>query len=137
MLNQGSILKDGIPYLVEKSQSMLPFWDGLNSGELKTTICEKCSTIHFPPSPTLCPVCFGLKMNWMSLPLEGIISTWTNVLAPPEGFSGSYILASVIVDKLEKPILGRYQGENPNIGDRVKIAFEKVGDQSVVVFESM
>ncbi len=107
----------------------------MNNGELKTTKCEKCEAIHYPPSPKLCPSCFGFSMTWINLPLEGTVSTWTNVLAPPAGFSGSYYLVSVILDKLEKPIVGRFQGNQPNIGDRVKISFEKVGEQSVYIFK--
>ncbi|MHA2249343.1 MAG: Zn-ribbon domain-containing OB-fold protein [Candidatus Kariarchaeaceae archaeon] len=131
-----TIFKDGLPYLVEKSISMSPFWEGLNSKELKSTKCTKCNTIHFPPSPKLCPICFNFSMEWINLPLEGTISTWTNVLAPPEGFLSSYYLISVIIDTLGKPILGRYLGEKPKIGDRVLLDFEDVSGQSVWIFKN-
>ncbi|MHA2097439.1 MAG: Zn-ribbon domain-containing OB-fold protein [Candidatus Kariarchaeaceae archaeon] len=129
------LLKDGIPYHIDKSITMKTYWDGLNENKLMTTSCEKCSVIHFPPAPQLCTNCFGTNMIWRELPLSGTISTWTRVTAPPEGFFGEYMLASVIVDELDKAILGRYVGENPTIGKRVKISFEAVNDQHVLIFE--
>jgi len=57
------------------------------------------------------------------------------VTAPPEGFFGEYVLASVVIDELDKAILGRYLGENPAIGKRVKVSFETVKDQHVLIFE--
>ncbi len=129
------LLKNGLPYLIEKSVTMKPYWDGLNDKKFMTTICEKCSTIHFPPTPQLCTNCFGTKINWVELPLLGTISTYTKVTAPPEGFYGEYILASVIVDKLGKAILGRFIEDNPKIGDRVEISFEKVQDQNLLIFK--
>lgn len=114
---------------------MMPFWDGLNDKKLMTTKCQKCSTLHFPPTPQLCTNCFGLNMSWTELPLTGTISTWTKVTAPPEGFFGEYILASVVVDELDKAILGRYIGENPETGKKVKISFELVKDQNLLIFE--
>jgi len=74
-------------------------------------------------------------MEWIELPLEGTVTTFTNVTAPPIGFNGSYILTSVRVDTLEKPILGRFIGDELNIGDRVKISFENINDQAVIVFK--
>lgn len=129
------ILKDGIPYHIDKSETMKPFWEGLNENKFMTTTCEKCSTIHFPPTPQLCTNCFGTKINWIELPLSGTISTWTKVTVPPEGFFGEYFLASVIVDKLDKAILGRFVDENPKIGDRVEITFENVIDQNLLIFK--
>ncbi|NHJ31725.1 MAG: hypothetical protein FK732_02575 [Asgard group archaeon] len=130
-----TIFKNGLPYLVEKSTSMTPFWEGLNNKEIKTTKCSKCSTVHFPPSPKLCPICFNFNMEWISLPLDGTISTWTNILAPPEGFTGPYYLISVVIDTLGKAILGRYIGNEPKIGDRVSADFEDVDGQSIWIFK--
>jgi uncharacterized OB-fold protein len=129
------LLKDGIPYHIEKSTTMKPYWDGLNENKLMTTSCEKCGVIHFPPTPQLCTNCFGTKIKWKALPLSGTISTWTRVTAPPEGFFGEYNLASVIVDELDKAILGRFVGQDPAIGKRVKITFELINDQHILIFE--
>ena len=125
-MSDQKVLKDGIPYRIEKSEKSAPFWQGLNEGKLMTTKCKKCSTLHFPPSPILCTSCFNTDMDWISLPLEGTITTFTVVAVPPEGFSQSYTLTSVKVDQLDKIILGRYIGERPQIGDRVKIEFEDI-----------
>ena len=124
-----------IPYKIEKSEGMNPFWEGLNNNELKTTECTKCSSLHYPPSPVLCPKCFGTEMIWKTLPSTGTVTTFTHVTAPPAGFHKPYFLASVKIDELDKSILGRIYGDNITIGDRVKLLFEKIGDQSVFVFQ--
>lgn len=129
------VLKEGLPYKIEHSEKSNPFWSGLNEGKLRTTECVKCQSIHFPPSPILCPHCFGTTMKWIELPLEGTVITYTLVTAPPIGFSGNYFLASVQVDKLGKQILGRFDGDKINIGDRVKIDFEQIGEQALLVFK--
>ncbi|MHA2091806.1 MAG: Zn-ribbon domain-containing OB-fold protein [Candidatus Kariarchaeaceae archaeon] len=131
----GSVLSEGIPYIVEKSVSMNPYWEGLNNGELKSTQCDKCQTIHYPPSPKLCTSCFGFSMSWINLPLEGTVLSHTKVLAPPEGFSGTYLLVTARLDKLDKTIIGRFSGDQIAVDDRVRIGFERVGDQSVLVFQ--
>ena len=129
-----TVLKNGLPYYVEKSESMKPYWEGLNKDKFMTTQCNSCHTIHFPPTPKLCPKCFGMEMSWVELPLTGTVESHTLVNAPPEGFIGSYYLASVIVDKLDKMILGRFIGDSIEIGDRVKINFEHLPDQSIIIF---
>lgn len=133
-MSDQKVLKDGIPYRIEKSEKSAPFWQGLNEGKLMTTKCKRCSTLHFPPSPILCTSCFNTEVEWISLPLEGTITTYTAVSIPPDGFSQSYTLVSVRVDQLDKVILGRFIGENPQIGDRVKIEFEDIDGQSLLVF---
>ncbi|MHA2504266.1 MAG: OB-fold domain-containing protein [Candidatus Kariarchaeaceae archaeon] len=76
-------------------------------------------------------------MIWESLPLSGTVTTFTYVSAPPAGFDKQYILASVRIDKLDKAILGRFHGEKLEIGDRVQLTFEKIGDQSLFIFQSV
>lgn len=132
-----SILKEGLPYRVEKSKSNAPFWDGLDDKKFLTTKCLKCQNLHFPPTTKLCPICFGVEMEWVELPLEGTVTTFTKVEAPPEGFFGEYILASVLIDKLDKQILGRYLGNNLKMGDRVKVDFEKIKEYTILVFSKI
>ncbi len=124
------------PYFIEKAEKILPFWEGLNEGKFKTTKCQNpnCGAIHFPPR-ILCPECYSTQIEWVNLPTTGTVETFTHVEIPPEGFAEPYYLAMVQMDQLEKPILARYAGEEaPEIGQKVKMAFEEVGEQKLPVF---
>jgi uncharacterized OB-fold protein len=128
-------LLEKMPYYIETSSKLKPYWDGLNAGEFKTTRCKKCEDIHFPPR-TLCSKCYSTDLEWINLPLAGVLESFTLVSIPPPGFSGAYYLAEVRVDVLNKPILGRLYNDNePKIGDKVILSFEDIDpSQSVIVF---
>jgi len=131
------LFQAGIPYTIEKSKNMEPYWDALKSGKFQTTECTKCDEIHYPPSPIMCPKCYNTVMNWTEIPLEGSIITYTFVTSPPEGFFTHYSLVSVMMDKLEKPILGRFIGDKIDIGNRVKIEFHTIDDTILMVFTNI
>jgi hypothetical protein len=124
-----------IPYYIETQGALRPYWEGMNQGEFRTTKCKKCQEMHFPPR-VLCPKCYSTHLEWVSLPLTGTLQTGTMVSVPPQGFQGQYYLASVLVDVLNKPILGRLNAHREaKIGDRVQLRFEAVGSQAVIVFQ--
>ena len=56
---------------------------------------------------------------------------------PPSGFNERYTLVVAIIDLLDKPVLGRYKGNNPEIGNKVKLEFEKIDDISIFVFNDI
>ncbi len=109
----------------------------MEEGKLFSTQCNKCQEIHYPPSPILCNKCLKSDISWIELPLSGYTSTYTRVNLPPSGFKEQYTLIVVIIDLLDKPVLGRYIGDNPEIGKRVKIEFERINDLSLFVFSDM
>lgn len=134
-MSNPSVLHE-FPYAIEKSEKSQPFWEGLNEGKLRSTRCLKCSTTHFPPAPILCVSCFSTEIEWVDLPLEGTLTSFTRVEKPPAGFDSTYILCVVQIKELEIPIVGRLQGNDQDlaIGDSLKITFEKVKDQSILIF---
>lgn len=128
---------DKIPYYIERYGKLKPYWDGLNEGILKTTKCNQCNEVHFPPR-ILCSNCFSTDLSWTQLPLEGKIKSFTYVEIPPHGFKEPYYLAIVEIEKLKKPIMGRlYSSSPPKIGQTVSITFEDIDtDQAVIVFKT-
>ena len=122
------------PYRIEKSELSKTFWNGLEDGKFFTTQCDNCNEIHYPPAPVLCSKCLKTDINWIELPLSGTITTHTRVNLPPMGFKEQYTLIVVLIDLLNKPVLGRYTGDNPEIGKKVKIEFEKINGLSLFVF---
>ncbi|WP_247004184.1 Zn-ribbon domain-containing OB-fold protein [Halosolutus gelatinilyticus] len=54
------------------------FYDNLRAGEFTTTRCEECETVHFPPR-IVCPECLSDDLEYVSLPHEGEIHSFTEV----------------------------------------------------------
>ncbi len=125
------------PYFIEKAEKIKPFWDGLNEESFRTTKCEKCGSLHFPPR-ILCPQCFGTEISWVDLGKSGTIESFSFVEVPPEGFENPYFLVMVDMHDLGKPILARYIDENPpEIGSSVVMEFEEVNGQKLPVFRQL
>jgi len=129
-------LLDKSPYYIEVNTKLAPFWEGLNQGEFKTTKCNSCNAIHYPPR-VMCPKCYSNNLTWIELPGSGVIESFTHVQIPPPGFNGKFYLVAVNMDELGKTILGRYISEDePQIGQKVTMSFDQMGDQAVYIFKS-
>lgn len=54
------------------------FYDALRRGELTTTECAECGTVHFPPR-IVCPECLADELVYVALPHEGELYSFTEV----------------------------------------------------------
>ncbi len=52
------------------------FFRYLEEGEFKTTFCEDCREVIFPPK-VACPRCLKGDISWVNLPREGILYAFT------------------------------------------------------------
>lgn len=114
------------------------FWESLDKRILKTTKCEN-DHIHWPPR-TFCPICYTDNLEWVDLPLTGTLLGWTEVNAPPEGFSGPYFVGIVEIIPNKIKLFGRikYVGKNQlQIGDKIEIDFEKDDGNTFFYFKSL
>jgi uncharacterized OB-fold protein len=70
------------------------FWEGLKSGKIYATKCNKCERLHFPPVAD-CGDCGSSKVKWVKLDGEGEVETFTQAVLKPPSFSKepSYIVA--------------------------------------------
>ncbi|HIE24356.1 MAG TPA: Zn-ribbon domain-containing OB-fold protein [Candidatus Korarchaeota archaeon] len=118
------------PFITSKTLSLVykipisrisKFWDGLKEGKVLATRCKRCSTLRFPPSAT-CPSCYSSEVEWVELSKEGVVETYTKIVAAPASFSGEapYI---VVVARMKEgvKILAWFEGENISIGMRVRL----------------
>ncbi len=56
----------------------------MGQGKLMGGKCKKCGKIHFPPRP-LCNNCFSKDFEWIELPKDGKLLTYTIIhIAPPQ-----------------------------------------------------
>jgi hypothetical protein len=61
------------------------FWEGIKDGEIYTTRCKGCGTLHFPPVGD-CPECLSSEMEWVKLDGRGEVEAFTHVIARPLSF---------------------------------------------------
>lgn len=61
------------------------FWHALGQGELRTTRCESCQRLSFPPKP-ICPHCWTESIRWETLSGAGTLYSWTRIHAGPAIF---------------------------------------------------
>jgi uncharacterized OB-fold protein len=54
------------------------FYENLREGELTTTQCTNCAALHFPPR-IICPECMSDDLEYVSLPHEGELYSFTEV----------------------------------------------------------
>ena len=115
--------------MIEKNQFTIEeFYKNVGMGKITGGKCRKCGTIHLPPRP-LCSKCYGEEFEWITLPNDGILLTYTvihistpqfqNIVPYPVGIMK-------ITNKLKLPgIIRGIPQTNLNIGMKLRINIEK------------
>ncbi len=98
------------------------FWNGLNEKKLKTTKCSN-NHVHWPPR-TFCNVCYTSELEWIDLPLEGILKQWTEVNVPPKGFPKTYTVGILEIEPFDIRIFGKITDTNLEVDKKLAIDFE-------------
>jgi uncharacterized protein len=91
---------DTLAYQPRVTPFTRPFWEGLEQGTLRTTRCDACSHMTFPPKP-VCPECWGREVEWVDLSGRGTLYSFTEVSAAPATFAAEvpYVLCLVDLDE--------------------------------------
>jgi uncharacterized protein len=74
-----------------------PFWEGLSDGVFRTTRCQSCARLTFPPKP-ICPHCWTDGIDWEAIPPSGVLYSWTRIHAGPAVFAAQLPYAVGVVD---------------------------------------
>jgi uncharacterized protein len=61
------------------------FYEALKSGRFISTKCTSCGTVSFPPQSD-CPECLSQGMEWVDLPRDATLQTYTHVQITPASF---------------------------------------------------
>ena len=116
-----------------------PFWDGCRAGRLLLPTCKSCGRAHLPAGP-VCPFCLSDELEWKEAAGTGTVSTWVEVHKvwfPAFARDVPYNAIQVELDegpRLTARLVGA--GRKPQVGDRVRIAFDRVDDElTMPVFE--
>lgn len=62
------------------------YWEALKIGRFITTKCKSCGNVSFPPQAD-CPNCGGSEPDWVDLPREARLVTYTYVQVTPNSFA--------------------------------------------------
>lgn len=108
------------PFTIEQ------FYKNIVQGKLLGGKCRKCGKVHLPPRP-LCDSCFSKEFEWVELPKNGKLLTYTIIHVAPTQFQGMAPYAVGII-QLESglAIPGMIRGvalEDIKIGMPLKIDF--------------
>jgi len=74
-----------------------PFWDALAAGRLISTRCRQCGRVSFPPKP-ICRSCWSEDIDWIDLPSDGTLYSFTRVHVVPRAFLADALYDIGIVD---------------------------------------
>jgi len=67
--------------------TMEQFYKQILQGKLVGGKCKKCGKVHLPPRP-LCDSCFSKEFEWVELPRNGKLLTYTVIYVAPTQFQG-------------------------------------------------
>ena len=73
------------------------FWEGLALGAFRSTRCDACGHLTFPPKP-ICPNCWHEKVLWEDVDADGTLYSWTRIHAGPAVFEAELPYAVGVVD---------------------------------------
>jgi uncharacterized OB-fold protein len=116
-----------------------PFWTGGAHGELRLMRCQDCKTFIHPPRP-VCRNCLSENVAAEAVAGTGVVDTFTvNYQKWHPGLEVPYVIARVAVDGapgvfLTTNIVG-CPVEQVDVGDRVRVRFERQEDVYLPLFE--
>jgi len=101
------------------------FFDELGKGKITATKCVKCNTIYFPPQDD-CPKCRVSGLEWVELPVEGELITYTIISVKPPSFSHYPDYVVGIADLGEVNVTAWVQGPKEKLKVGAKVRLEVV-----------
>ena len=109
------------------------FYENLNEGELTTTQCTDCQSLHFPPR-TICPECTGDDLEYVPLPHTGELYSFTEVRGTAAiGMNSDTPFVAGVVDLGEIRLSARVDDALYNeleIGDSVQLKIVELDDST-------
>jgi uncharacterized OB-fold protein len=107
------------------------FYQHLRERQLKSTRCERCHVVAFPPR-SFCPSCHAEDVEWVDLPKQGTLYAFTtqdrSLRFPAPDVLG--LVEFEGVGRILSHVRGRY--EDLAIGDRVTLDFVEVSSDLVL-----
>jgi uncharacterized protein len=109
------------PFTIEQ------FYKYLTQEKLMASKCQKCGKIHLPPRP-ICDNCYGQEFDWVEIPGEGKLLTYTIIhVAPPQFQAMAPYIVGIVQLKNDLKLPGMVSGVPENslkIGMALSIDFK-------------
>ena len=117
-----------------KTARTAPFWEAAERGELAVQRCAGCRAYRFP-AVDHCSICLGRDLQWTTASGEGVVFSYVVVhraMHPYFAERGPYAVVDVKLDEGPHMIssLADCSPDRVEIGARVRIEFEKVGEDT-------
>ncbi|MBL4826573.1 MAG: OB-fold domain-containing protein [Spongiibacteraceae bacterium] len=118
-----------------------PFWTGGAEGELRLYRCRDCQAFTHPPRP-VCRSCLSENIAAEAVAGTGVVETFTvNYQAWHPKAEVPYVIARIVLDGVPGVYLTsnviNCDPETVDVGDRVKVVFEKHDDIYLPLFERL
>ena len=128
-------MNSSLPVPVSNADSA-PYWEGAKNGRLLVRHCKACDTFHFMPRH-LCPNCWSDSLDWTESTGLGTVYSYTVIRRAPLAVFAPLVPYVVALIELEEGVrmMANIMGEHAlsvQIGDKVKVMFEKRGEDAVV-----
>ena len=116
----------------------VPFWEGVQAGELRLQKCGDCDRYRFPPSP-VCPHCTSTEATWETLSGRGRLYSYVITERPwPEwNREGPMSVALVVLEegpKLVSTVVNCDQTTDALMIDMpLRATFERFGEETTLL----
>jgi uncharacterized OB-fold protein len=103
------------------------FYKNISQGKLMGGKCKRCGAVHLPPRP-VCSKCFSKEFEWVEIPPNGKLLTYTIIHVAPTQFQSMapYTVGIIQLDNgLKIPgIIRDAAAEEIKIGMNLKVIFD-------------
>jgi uncharacterized OB-fold protein len=129
--------------MLPPDRDSLPFWEGIDAGELRVQRCRSCGARRWP-ARAICNRCRSFDAEWVVLSGTGTVISWTRthqVFAAAFKGEVPYVTLLVRLDEQDDlQMIGAFAegGVAPAAGMRVKAVFRPVtADRSLIFWEPL
>lgn len=105
------------------------FFDGMKEGKLRASKCPKCGRVFVPPR-MVCEICMVKNEDWVELPLEGTVVSFTRAFTRMgangqlEDLASPEIIAMVKHEGADTCLVGSLKGSDCSVGMKVKAVID-------------
>jgi len=113
------------------------FFIALSEGKVMATKCSSCGRTYFPPQAE-CPYCMKSNMEWIEIPNEGTLETFTIINIKPTTFNHyeDYVLAIARFNNIKVLTWLRIDDKSKlKIGMQVKLVVTKRMPEGYYIYE--
>jgi len=99
------------------------FWEALASGQLELQRCSQCGIWHWP-AVFCCGACGSWDQEWVPVPIEGTIFTWTRThhdFPGTEGLVKPFVTVVVTIVDSQVQLMGLLEGAQDGVSIGAKV----------------